>query len=57
MTVVYLRPVGWNFLTPRQWGALRGMIISVSNVALRSGDVPLWLRAERFLANTEGRDE
>lgn len=56
MTVIHLRPVGWGDMTPNQWRAVREMIQAVSNYAWDHSTKKLWLRAERFLANTAGRD-
>ena len=56
MTIVDLKPVGWNGMTPRQWRTVRNMIREVSSVATMCGNLPLMLRAEAFLIKTEGFD-
>ncbi len=56
MTVINLRPVGWDSMTPRQWGTLRELIRLVRETALRSSNPPLLMRAHRFLTMTAGRD-
>lgn len=57
MTVINLRPIGWNGMTPEQWRVVRKMIRVVSDIALSgTTNTPLWARAEQFLAKTEGRD-
>lgn len=56
MTVINLRPVGWNGMTPRQWHTLRQMIYDVRNVAIFRGNQPLFQRALTFLTDTAGRD-
>ncbi len=55
MTVINLRPVGWNGLAPRQWGALRELIQLVLASAFRSGDLSLAKRAQHFLTMTENQ--
>ncbi len=54
--VIHLRPIGWGFMTPRQWGILRDLISLVRKIALCSGDMSLLMRAQRFLTQTAGRD-
>jgi len=56
MTVLNLRPVGWDGMTPKQWGAVRAMVREVLNVATRNLDIDLMTRAIFFLINTAGRD-
>lgn len=56
MTVLGMRPVGWDGMTPRQWHVVRDMIQAVNSYAWNNSSLMLWVRAERFLANTEGRD-
>ncbi len=56
MTVIHMQPVGWNVMTPRQWGNLRELIAQVHDIALARGNPHLWWRANMFLAQTEGRD-
>ena len=56
MNVINLRPVGWDGVTPRQWGTLRDLIRMVLMVAINRGNQPLFQRAQRFLTMTEGRD-
>jgi len=56
MTIINLRPVGWNFMTPRQWGTLRKLIRLVLLTASSSGNQRLFQRAQHFLTMTEGRD-
>ena len=54
--VIHLRPVGWNGMTPRQWGTVRELIRLVRKTALRRHDMLLLLQAQHFLAKTEGYD-
>ncbi len=56
MTVTNLRPVGWDGVTPRQWGTYRAMVGKVYDVAVANSSYGLALRAIVFLDNTEGRD-
>lgn len=56
MSVINLRPVGWDEMTPRQWGTLRDLIRLVHANALRFDNIVLLLRAQHFLYQTEGRD-
>ena len=56
MTVLNLRPVGWNGMTPKQWGSLREMIRQVYKCSIISGNLSLMMRAQFFLTETEGRD-
>lgn len=56
MTVIQLRPVGWDGMTPRQWGTLRDLIRLVSEAATRFDDPVLLVRANIFLRRTAGRD-
>ncbi len=45
-----------TLMTPKQWEALRGMIIQVHAIALSSGDTTLLMRAKVLLLSTEGHD-
>lgn len=56
MTVINLRPVGWDGMTPRQWYTVREMIRLVRETALRASNLSLLMRAQFFLTETEGRD-
>lgn len=56
MTILNLRPVGWDGMTPRQWGTIRELIGRVWDSAWRFGDAALLLRAQSFLDTTEGYD-
>lgn len=56
MTVINLRPAGWDGVTPRQWGAMRELIRLVSETAFQRDNFDLFMRASTFLAQTEGRD-
>jgi hypothetical protein len=56
MNVLNLRPVGWDGMTPRQWGALRDLIRQVGKMADYLDDPDLSFRAELFLIRTRGFD-
>jgi hypothetical protein len=56
MTIIYMRPVSWRSVTPRQWGSIRAMIEDVRVVAFSRGNQPLFQRAMNFLDATEGYD-
>lgn len=56
MTVINLRPVGWDGMTPRQWYILRELIRLVSDTAFQRNDFGLFTRAQNFLRSTGGRD-
>ena len=56
MTVIQLRPVGWDGMTPRQWGTLRSLIRIVQETAIQIDDPLLLFRATSFLMRTRGRD-
>lgn len=56
MTILNLRPVGWDGMTPRQWGTLRELIRLVAWTAILRDHPILLFRANTFLAQTEGRD-
>ncbi len=56
MTVIHLRSVGWNGMTPRQWYTVREMILQVARTAVYLDDPILLFRANAFLLKTAGRD-
>ena len=56
MTIINLRPVGWNGMTPRQWGTVREMIRLVRETAIRQSNLSLMFRAQFFLTQTARRD-
>lgn len=56
MTIINLRPVGWDGMSPRQWRVVREMVQTVRTVAECSLNITLMVRAEMFLISTEGYD-
>ena len=56
MNVINLRPVGWDDMTPRQWGIVREMIRAVAKTAVFCEDTDLLFRAAAFMNATEGYD-
>ena len=56
MTVINPRPIGWDRITPRQWYAVREMILQVARTAVYLDDPILLFRANAFLLKTEGWD-
>ena len=56
MNIINLRPVGWESMTPQQWGTLRELIRLVRETALQRCNVSLFARAHNFLVKTEGYD-
>ena len=56
MTISNLRPVGWDGMTPRQWGTVRDLIQLVRKTAIRSTNLSLLIRAQHFLKMTKGYD-
>ncbi len=56
MVIINMRPVGWGYMTPRQWATIRDMIRLVRDNALRSDDMLLVMRAQLLLSDTEDFD-
>lgn len=56
MTIIDMRPTGWDEMTPRKWGTIRNMIRLGLDCAIRAGDTLLSLQAQTFLIDTEGFD-